>query len=88
MSARMILTLTPNPSWKVHDFPLNSGDSWTTNTNIDYSGGFTYDAGSLGGSVFHHGAGRSLVDRASGAWAVHLDRLTGDALVVVRADQF
>ena len=46
----MIITLTPNPSWKVHDFPLNSGDSWTTNTNIDYSGGFTYDAGSLGGT--------------------------------------
>jgi len=50
VTAMIDLTLTPNPSWKVHDFPLNSGDSWTTNTNIDYSGGFTYDAGSLGGT--------------------------------------
>ncbi|MFL6108189.1 MAG: beta strand repeat-containing protein [Marmoricola sp.] len=50
VTANIDLTLTPNPSWKVHDFPLSSGDSWTTNTNIDYSGGFTYDAGSLGGS--------------------------------------
>src|SRR5689334_19239345 len=50
VTANIDLTLKPNPSWKVHDFPLNSGDSWTTNTNIDYSGGFTYDAGSLGGT--------------------------------------
>lgn len=50
VTANIDLTLTPNPSWKVHDFPLNTGDSWTTNTDIEYSGGFTYDAGSLGGS--------------------------------------
>ncbi|WP_246004988.1 beta strand repeat-containing protein [Nocardioides marmorisolisilvae] len=50
VTANIDLTLKPNPSWKVHDFPLNSGDNWTTNTNIDYSGGFTYDAGSLGGT--------------------------------------
>ena len=45
------LQLTPrDPSWKVHNFPLNAGDSWHTNTDIDYDGGFTYDAGSLGGT--------------------------------------
>lgn len=50
VTAVIDLTLTPNPSWKVNDFPLNAGDHWTTNTNIDYSGGFNYDAGSLGGT--------------------------------------
>lgn len=45
------LTLTPRDStWKVHNFPLNNGDAWNTNTNVDYSGGFSYDAGSLGGT--------------------------------------
>ncbi len=44
------LHLTPNPSWKVHDFPLNNGDNWHTLTDVRYTGGFTYDAGSLGGT--------------------------------------
>jgi len=50
ITAHIDLKLTPNPSWKVHDFPLNAGDSWTTDTDIEYEGGFSYDAGSLGGS--------------------------------------
>jgi hypothetical protein len=50
ITADIDLHLTPNPSWKIHDFPLNNGDSWHTLTDIAYTGGFTYDAGSLGGS--------------------------------------
>ncbi|MET3960628.1 hypothetical protein ABIE44_000562 [Marmoricola sp. OAE513] len=45
------LSLTPrDQTWKVHNFPLNVGDKWDTNTNVDYEGGFSYDAGSLGGT--------------------------------------
>ncbi|MBO9520057.1 MAG: Ig-like domain repeat protein [Nocardioidaceae bacterium] len=50
ITADIDLHLTPSPSWKIHDFPLNNGDSWHTLTDIAYTGGFTYDAGSLGGS--------------------------------------
>jgi hypothetical protein len=51
ITAVIDLSLTPRDStWKVHDFPLNSGDTWNTNTNVDYVGGFNYDAGSLGGT--------------------------------------
>ncbi|MGO4258408.1 beta strand repeat-containing protein [Marmoricola sp. RAF53] len=50
ITADIELHLTPNPSWKVHDFPLNAGDSWHTLTDVAYTGGFTYDAGSIGGS--------------------------------------
>ncbi len=48
ISADINLVLTPTPSWKVHDFPLNVGDAWTNNFALDYTGGFTYDAGSFG----------------------------------------
>ncbi|RNL65218.1 Ig-like domain repeat protein [Nocardioides marmoriginsengisoli] len=51
ITADINLQLTPRDStWKVHNFPLNAGDSWNTNTNVDYNGGFSYDAGSLGGT--------------------------------------
>jgi hypothetical protein len=50
ITATIDLTLTPSPGWKIHNFPLNSGDSWTTNTDLVYTGGFSYDAGSLGGT--------------------------------------
>lgn len=50
ITADINLSLTPNPGWRTHDFPLNPGDNWTTNTNIAYTGGFSYNAGSLGGS--------------------------------------
>lgn len=51
ITAVIDLQLTPrDQTWKVHNFPLNAGDTWNTNTNVDYNGGFTYDAGSLGGS--------------------------------------
>lgn len=51
ISAVIDLQLTPrDQTWKVHNFPLNVGDRWDTNTHVDYVGGFSYDAGSLGGT--------------------------------------
>ncbi|MCW2780422.1 MAG: hypothetical protein JWR35_871 [Marmoricola sp.] len=50
ITADINLALTPAPGWRTHDFPLNSGDSWLNNENITYTGGFNYDAGSLGGT--------------------------------------
>ena len=51
ITANIDLQLTPrNSTWRVHNFPLNAGDNWTTSTNVDYNGGFSYDAGSLGGT--------------------------------------
>jgi hypothetical protein len=48
VTANINLILTPSPTWKIHDFPLNLGDGWTTNFALNYSGGFTYNAGSFG----------------------------------------
>jgi hypothetical protein len=50
VTADVNLTLTPSPGWRTHDFPLNSGDSWHVNETVAYTGGFSYDAGSIGGS--------------------------------------
>jgi hypothetical protein len=50
VTADVDLTLKPTPTWHQHDFPLNAGDSWQLNQAIDYSGSFSYDAGSIGGS--------------------------------------
>ncbi|CAM3419362.1 Ig-like domain-containing protein [Nocardioides dubius] len=50
ITANINLELNPTPSWKTHDFPLNPGDSWRHDEQIGYTGGFSYDAGSLGGS--------------------------------------
>ncbi len=50
ITAVINLKLDPSPSWKTHDFPLNAGDTWQMNQEITYEGGFSYDAGSLGGT--------------------------------------
>lgn len=50
ITADVNLQLTPSPSWKTHDFPLNAGDSWQHDEDIAYTGGFSYDAGSIGGT--------------------------------------
>ncbi|MCW2753462.1 MAG: hypothetical protein JWQ32_873, partial [Marmoricola sp.] len=50
ITAVIDLQLTPTPSWKVHDFPVSPGDLWQNNMNIAYTGGFSYNAGSLGGT--------------------------------------
>lgn len=47
--ANIDLSLTPNPGWKVHDFPLNAGDNWTTSTDVVYTGGFSYEADPVAG---------------------------------------
>jgi len=48
ITAAINLQLDPSPSWKTHNFPLNNGDAWQMNEQIDYAGGFSYDAGSYG----------------------------------------
>lgn len=50
VTADVDLTLDPTPTWHQHDFPLNAGDAWQVDEVIDYSGSFSYDAGSIGGS--------------------------------------
>ena len=35
VTATVDLTLTPNPGWRQHDFPLNPGDTWHSATSID-----------------------------------------------------
>ncbi|HET9421616.1 MAG TPA: Ig-like domain-containing protein, partial [Nocardioides sp.] len=49
VTADVNLTLTPEPSWRNYDFPLNPGDSWNNSSAITYTGGFSYDAG-IGGT--------------------------------------
>lgn len=50
VTADVDITLTPTPTWRQHDFPLNAGDSWQLDQVIAYDGSFSYDAGSIGGS--------------------------------------
>ncbi|HWB67498.1 MAG TPA: hypothetical protein VG708_11810, partial [Mycobacteriales bacterium] len=50
VTAKFNLNLSPSPGWRTLDFPLNNGDSWQENETINYSGSFSYDAGSIGGS--------------------------------------
>jgi hypothetical protein len=50
ITADIALTMDPQRGWRTHDFPLNAGDSWQLDEQIAYDGGFSYDAGSLGGS--------------------------------------
>jgi hypothetical protein len=50
VDATIDMTLTPNPGWKALAFPLNPGDHWQENTNVDYSGGFSYTSSLASGS--------------------------------------
>lgn len=50
ISANISLSMDPQRGWRLVQFPTEAGNSWTTDTDVDYDGGFTYDAGSLGGS--------------------------------------
>jgi hypothetical protein len=47
ITATINLTLTPSPGWRTHDFPLNPGDSWNNDESVAYTGGFSYNAGSI-----------------------------------------
>ncbi|HEX7717721.1 MAG TPA: Ig-like domain repeat protein, partial [Marmoricola sp.] len=50
ITADINLQLTPTPGWKVHDFPLNSGDGWNEDFNVAYTGGFSYSSSLASGS--------------------------------------
>ena len=50
ITADIGLTMDPQRGWRTHVFPLNAGDSWQLDEQIEYTGGFSYDAGSIGGS--------------------------------------
>lgn len=48
ITATMDLQMTPQGAWRTILFPVEAGQSWQSNTDVDYTGGFTYDAGSYG----------------------------------------
>jgi hypothetical protein len=50
VDANINLTLTPDPGWRTHDFPLNNGDSWHNSENVHYTGGFSYTSSLANGS--------------------------------------
>jgi hypothetical protein len=50
VTADIDLTLTPSPAWRTHDFPLNGGDSYHEDTDVNYSGGFNYSSSVASGN--------------------------------------
>jgi hypothetical protein len=50
ITAAIDLDMVPRGGWRALDFPIEAGQSWQNNVDVDYTGGFTYDAGSLGGT--------------------------------------
>ncbi|WGX95434.1 Ig-like domain-containing protein [Nocardioides sp. L-11A] len=48
ITAAVDLEMTPRGGWRVIDFPVEAGQSWQNDVDVDYTGGFTYDAGSYG----------------------------------------
>lgn len=50
ITAAIDLEMTPRGGWRAIDFPVEAGQAWQNDVDVDYTGGFTYDAGSLGGS--------------------------------------
>ncbi|GAA4092019.1 beta strand repeat-containing protein [Nocardioides kongjuensis] len=50
ITAAIDLEMTPRGGWEAIDFPIEAGQTWQNDVDVDYTGGFTYDAGSLGGS--------------------------------------
>ncbi|WP_435769747.1 Ig-like domain repeat protein [Nocardioides sp. SYSU DS0651] len=48
ISANINLRMTPKRGWRALAFPLDAGQSWTNDVDVDYDGGFSYDAGSFG----------------------------------------
>lgn len=50
ITADITLSMDPRRGWRLIQFPTEAGNSWTTDADVDYTGGFSYDAGSLGGS--------------------------------------
>lgn len=50
INATINLSMDPRRGWRLTQFPTEAGNSWTNDVDVDYTGGFSYDAGSLGGS--------------------------------------
>ncbi|HWJ09833.1 MAG TPA: Ig-like domain-containing protein [Nocardioides sp.] len=50
ITANIDLSMDPQRGWRLIQFPTEAGDSWINDVDVDYTGGFSYDAGSLGGS--------------------------------------
>lgn len=48
ITAAVDLEMTPRGGWRAIDFPVEAGQSWHNDVDVDYTGGFTYDAGSYG----------------------------------------
>ena len=47
ITATIDLQMTPQQGWRVLDFPLDAGQGWHNGANVDYTGGFDYQAGSI-----------------------------------------
>lgn len=50
ITANINLSMDPRRGWRLIQFPTEAGNSWINDTTVDYTGGFSYDAGSLGGT--------------------------------------
>ncbi|MEV5001176.1 Ig-like domain-containing protein [Nocardioides sp. LML1-1-1.1] len=50
ITATINLSMDPRRGWRLTQFPTEAGNSWTNDVDVDYTGGFSYDAGSLGGT--------------------------------------
>lgn len=50
ITANINLSMDPTRGWRLIQFPTEAGNSWTNDVDVDYTGGFSYDAGSLGGT--------------------------------------
>ncbi|MFW6867411.1 Ig-like domain repeat protein [Nocardioides sp. CPCC 206347] len=47
ITAAINLEMTPQRGWRALAFPLEAGQSWSNDVDVDYDGGFSYAAGSL-----------------------------------------
>ncbi|WP_205473314.1 Ig-like domain-containing protein [Nocardioides sp. SYSU D00038] len=90
ISASIALSLTPEGAWKTYDFPLNPGDSWNNDVDVTYDGGFSYDAGSIGGTGNDTFAGTLPVEGPSTVTAenvaVPIGNVAADKVTTVSAD--
>ncbi|GAA3547628.1 beta strand repeat-containing protein [Nocardioides daeguensis] len=48
ITATVDLVMTPRGGWRAIDFPVEAGQAWHNDVDVDYNGGFSYDAGSYG----------------------------------------
>lgn len=47
ITADIDLEMTPQSAWRALVFPLDAGQAWQNNVAVDYTGGFSYAAGSI-----------------------------------------